>query len=114
LEKSPLRKDEFMVKPQIEKSDEPEPERKTKLEVPDVLASFDPLKSKVKKEVVSNKTMQFAEKIFNYIKDEGEFLPLAQCKTYIEMLQTKLKKTNLTDDEIKKAADLFIQKKREH
>lgn len=114
LEKSPLRKDDFMVKPQIEKSDEPEPERKTKLEVPDVLASFDPLKSKVKKEVVSNKTMQFAEKIFNYIKDEGEFLPLAQCKTYIEMLQTKLKKTNLTDDEIKKAADLFIQKKREH
>jgi len=29
------------------------------------------------------------------------------------MLQTKLMKTNLTDEEIKKAADLFVKKKRD-
>ncbi len=109
MEQSPLRKEEVLVKPQIEKAKE----SKSKLEVPEVLQAFDPLKSKMKKEVTSNKTMEYAEKIFNMIKDEGEFLPLAQCKTYIEMLQTKLGKTNLTDEEIKKAADLFVKKKRE-
>jgi signal recognition particle receptor subunit beta len=109
MEQSPLRKEEVLVKPQIEKSQD----SKTKLAVPEILQAFDPLKNKMKKEVVSNKTMEFAEKIFNMIKDEGEFLPLAQCKTYIEMLQTKLGKTNLTEEEIKKAADLFVKKKRE-
>jgi len=53
-----------------------------------------------------------AEKLGEQIRNLGESLSRTLCIKFVEQLRIRLKKTNLTDDDINKAAQLYVSQRR--
>jgi len=53
-----------------------------------------------------------AEKLGEQIRNLGESLSRTLCLKFVEQLRIRLKKTNLTDDDLNKAARLYVSQRR--
>jgi len=81
-----------------------------------------PVSSKIEKNPLGNFILQpevnappisiEAEKLGEEIRNLGESLSRTLCIKFVEQLRIRLKKTNLTDDDINKAAQLYVSQRR--
>ncbi len=68
-----------------------------------------PLPFTMEKKVLSSPE---AEKLGEAIRNLGKSLSRDLCQKFIDQLQIRLKRTNLSDDDINQAADLFVKQQR--
>jgi hypothetical protein len=59
-----------------------------------------------------NNLAEMGEKLGEHIRNLGESLSRDLCQKFISQLQLRYKKTNLTEDEIQKAAELYVKQRR--
>lgn len=103
LERSPMIKDELKkVKRDIKKA-----VPKTEVSSENPLESFTTHSNKVPVERISDEL-----KLQKEIQALGEDLSLPLCLKFIEQLKLRMKKTNLNETDIKKAASLFVIKRK--
>jgi len=80
--------------------------KKQFLKPQDIKVNLDP----VKKDLIIEKSFALESELFYLIKEKQGNLSLKLCKTYVEKLQNKLKRS-LTSVDLNKAAEIYLKRK---